>query len=477
MHHKYSIVRGDVQARGSCTITIYHHHNLFIHHRSVHSFIPITRAALGEERRAGWWQLRSHPAMSTPAANEIQPDRELARGLPPAHHSGAPATAASASKNDAATAIAALGVDALSLALGFLAWRDVLGCRVVCGRFKDAASIAPVPPTDDVRGDRVVPAPCVDSRRACDALASVARTLPNLQQICFYPIADSYLWLTSREVDSVARLRNLRSLILSHVNVRLEKGRRFPAPFEFPRLRKLRLSNVDGLTLDLGSLSGFPVLEDLYCSNIRHLRGGIECLRPLQSTLRVVAIKSCPGVNGDFMDLADFPGLETLEIKDAPVGGDVRKLKDRDFPALKHLSLPTGAYGFGIFARVADAPEVMRAFCRLGKRNGTVIDGGRRWYLSDDSVDRYGIDVFSLLVPPFEIELVRAGPRVGWRWTNGQRRGCCEINWYGDDPPEGSDDREEYLNDLKGHSIDIGLFKGFCMPPTEEEYKRLSTHW
>ena len=51
------------------------------------------------------------------------------------------------------------------------------------------------------------------------------------------------------------------------------------------------------------------------------------------------------------------------------------------------------------------------------KSNGLVIEYGRQWWLSENSLDHYGIDI-SLLVPPFRVEIVEAGPRMRWRWTN-----------------------------------------------------------
>lgn len=124
----------------------------------------------------------------------------------------------------------------------------------------------------------------------------------------------------------------------------------------------------------------------------------------------------------------------------------------------------------------------MDVFCRIEKRRQatTALDDRsdrRCWRLSNNSVDRYGVDIFSLLVPPFGIELVRAGPRVGWRWTNGQRRGCCEINWYDEEPMEGSDEYDDYRKVLTTFSGDIWPFRGFSMLPTEEEYQRFTTHW
>jgi len=165
------------------------------------------------------------------------------------------------------------------------------------------------------------------------------------------------------------------------------------------------------------------------------------------------------------------------------VGGDARHITDGNFPILRRLSLPTSVYGFGSLGCIADAPEVMNVlYHRLIKRNGTQVDFTRFRYLSRDSPDHYDIDIFSLLVPPFRIELVEAGRprrRFGWRWNNGQNHGSCETIWFENREPENmdADEEEKYIRDLEFIRQDVVSYRGFFIPPTNEEYQRMSTHW
>lgn len=198
------------------------------------------------------------------------------------------------------------------------------------------------------------------------------------------------------------------------------------------------------------------------------------------------------------MNFYDLPRLESLRISNnTPVTGDLRNLKDCDFPALKELSLPKSIVGGASFQfdSVADAPEVMNALCRLKSRNGTDIDSGfipchpywrenhfPSWRLSDRSIEHYPMDPFSLLIPPFQIEIVEAGPRVGWRWTNHQRNGACETNWIDIEPQlEGSESAElqllQYRAELQLLQNDVQSYRGFMCPPTATEYQRMTTHW
>lgn len=394
------------------------------------------------------------------------------------------------------TTIELLTVDITAITFGYLNWKDILQARVTCKKFKESSLLTLVPLSDTIRHGRILPEFCVHSTRACGAsLDAMTRALPNLQQICFYnadnaeDVSNNDLCITSNEVDVIARFRKLQSLILSHI--RLEDGNNIhhPTLFGCPHLRKLRLSNVEGLELDLEELSSsdgclLPLLEDLYCDNLEHLRGDIKSLASFKDTLKNITMKACPKIHGDFMVLADFPNLETIFMRNLPlVGGDARHITDGNFPILRRLSLPTSVYGFGSLGCIADAPEVMNVlYHRLIKRNGTQVDFTRFRYLSQDSPDHYDIDIFSLLVPPFRIEFVEAGRsrrRFGWRWNNGQNHGSCETIWFENREPENmdADEEEKYIRDLEFIRQDVVSYRGFFIPPTNEEYQRMSTHW
>lgn len=93
-------------------------------------------------------------------------------------------------------------------------------------------------------------------------------------------------------------------------------------------------------------LAGLPLLKDLHCYyNYDSLTGNISTLRVLTDTLTTVVISICYSVEGNFMDLADFPHLKLLNLRFTAVTGDIREIRESDFSALESLSLPSGVYG------------------------------------------------------------------------------------------------------------------------------------
>lgn len=383
-----------------------------------------------------------------------------------------------------------LSTDEIAFVFGYLSWKEILHARV-CKTFKHAASLTLVPPTDSVPHVLGKCEFCVESTRSYRALATwMANALPNLQQICFFNLPninngedpeygqDDHRigsHLPAHQIDIISAYKNLTSLTLGNISL----NGCYPGLFRFPLLKKLHIYDVERLKLNLEEISNCTLLEEIFFMALGHLSGDVKSLRFAKNTLQIIHIQSCSGMSGNFMDLGDFPKLEWLCLDDTSVSGDWRKLKGHHFPALNQISLPIGVYGscMRAFDHVEDAPEVMNVICALIKRNGTVIDEGRQWHLADESVDHYDMDIFSLLGPPFQIEVVHAGPRLGWRWTNGKRRGCCEVVWYDDEPIESSTENVVYVRELERLKAEIGSYRGFSRPPTEEEYCRLSTHW
>lgn len=385
------------------------------------------------------------------------------------------------------TAIESLSTDEVASVFEFLGWRDILRARV-CRKFRDAARIAPVRAWFEVGSDR-----------SFRALAHVAGFLPNLRRVTLGMSAslgrsimlmedgedpDNSLtppppWEPRHSFDAVASFRNLQVLAITGS---IAANGRYPSIFTFAHLKELALCGVDNMKVDLEMLSGCPILEALTCYCMTDLKGDLKSLAPLKTTLRSIEIFECFGVTGNFMHLADFAALRDLDLDKTSVVGDVLEIRDDDFPMLEKLSLPHGVHGGGrgaggdveTFERVADVPEVMRALCRLEQRNVRVVGS---WMLARSSQDRYAMDIFSLLKPPFFAEVVRAGPRVGWRWTNKKSMGCCETNWVGREPSEKSGDYAAYKSELEAIQANVRSFRGFFKPPTQEEYQRLSTHW
>jgi hypothetical protein len=127
-------------------------------------------------------------------------------------------------------------------------------------------------------------------------------------------------------------------------------------------------------------LDGLPVLKELRCDNFvalgtnRHLTGNINSLRVLKDTLEKVTISQCFSVEGDIMDLADFPYLKELKLNDTAVTGDIRDIGENDFSSLERLILPKSVYGGDgyVLQRISDAPDLMRAVYLLKKQRQTL---------------------------------------------------------------------------------------------------------
>ena len=175
------------------------------------------------------------------------------------------------------------------------------------------------------------------------------------------------------------------------------------------------------------------------------------------------------------MHLSDFPNLEQLDLSQTSVVGDVGRIKDGHFSKIKYLDLPKECFSLD---QVDDAAVVMQASCCLMRTNGARIGEHRYpWILSNNSSDYYPMDIFSLLEPPFHVQTVKAGSRIGWRWTNGRAYGSCETNLVNPEPVKEDSDYYKYMREMKSLQADVQSFRGFFKPPTLEEYQRLTTHW
>ena len=116
-------------------------------------------------------------------------------------------------------------------------------------------------------------------------------------------------------------------------------------------------------------LAGLPLLKELTCIESECLTGNINSLKVLKDTLELVTIWSCEDVEGNFMDLADFPHLKQLDLGGTAVTGDIRDIGENDFSSLERLSLPKSVYGgMGYkFQRISDAPDLVSAVYFLKK--------------------------------------------------------------------------------------------------------------
>jgi len=46
----------------------------------------------------------------------------------------------------------------------------------------------------------------------------------------------------------------------------------------------------------------------------------------------------------------------------------------------------------------------------------------------------------------------------------------CEVNWLDPEPDRESSDYAKYIEELQDINSQVGLYRGFHQPPTEEEY-------
>jgi hypothetical protein len=205
----------------------------------------------------------------------------------------------------------------------------------------------------------------------------------------------------------------------------------------------------------------------------------------LKDTLTDLTINHSDDVEGNIMDLADFPQLRALDLDGTAVTGDIRDIGKDDFSKLEELGLPHTIYGGHEyeFQRISDAAELMRAFYRLKKHHPSLKLEDMTGRLSQDSPDWYDCDEEldedeDYVSSPFCVSLVEAGTRIGYRWKDDLREEHCEVNWLDPVPDEESSDYEEFLDDLQRIECEQGdFYKGYHQPPTQDEYIRLVQEW
>ncbi len=403
----------------------------------------------------------------------------------------------------AAASAGDLSVDLLANILGCLHVEDIMRSRGVNEKWKEAVKMTIVPLNADV---------FVDGLESYNAMRVMTRAMPNLQQITLRDFEDERDESESDEYDSDSESDEVdpdnRRLkwsdgeephrqqaaatadwtthdigIISHFSklqiftiYEAPMNGRYPVLFNFPLLQKLSIQWCRFLKWDLGVLAGLPLLKELECSYNSCMTGNTNSLRVLKNKLEKVRIGCCDTVEGNFMDLADFPNLKKLELFSTAVTGDIRDIGRNDFALLEELDLPKGVYGGdeNEVQRIADGPDVVRAVYLLKKQRPTLTIP-ETWHvvLSEDSPDWYEPEDEDEETPPFYIHFVKAGSRVGYRWQTRYYGGYpCEVNWLDPEPDSESSDYEEYIAKLQEINREVDFYKGFHQPPTEEEYNR-----
>ncbi len=374
--------------------------------------------------------------------------------------------------------IAELGTDEVANILSFLPLEKIMYLRRVNMTWRDAAKKTTVPPTDFV----------VEEVKKYRAMGVMARVLPNLQRITIGPLGeDGHGWSlgedsditrtanrTTHDVEIISNFTKLRTL---NIGKYAGLSGRYPFLFNFPLLQKLSIDTCYRLKWDLEMLAGMPLLKEMDCVENRCLTGNINSLRMLKDTLEKVAIKRCWTVEGNFMDLADFPHLKVLDLLYTAVTGDIRDIGNNDFSSLEKLILPHGVYGGqgSKFQSIADGPDLVRAVHAFQNQRPTIKLWLGHWcaILSEDSRDWYDSADDDDDTPPFIICFVGAGSRLGYRWETNHER-PCEVNWLDPEPESGGIGYEDYVADYQRIQGEISrLYRGYYEPPTEEQYTLL----
>jgi hypothetical protein len=385
-----------------------------------------------------------------------------------------------------------LGIDEVAYILSFLPLRKIMCLRRVNLTWREAARITTVPPPDNTSTKFFV-----DSVKNYNAMNVMTTELPNLQQIAIGDLGRGHKYYDGEDPDEEEAARTTHYIYRAggvnvptrshHIDIisnfsRLQSleihaglNGRYPFLFNsFPLLQKLSFDYCCNLKWDLEMLAGLPLLKELDCENNPCLTGKISSLRVLKETLEKVHIDSCPGVEGNFMDLADFPHLRLLHLQRTAVTGDIRDIGNNDFSSLEALILPKGVYGGEgyMFQHISDGPDVVRAVYLLKKQRPT-LKIMEYWYatLSEDSPDRYESLEEDGDTPPLDICFVIAASRIGYRWETDDSN-PCEVIWLDPEPDRDSSDYAQYIEALQ-QIQQVNQYRGFHQPPTEEEYHRI----
>jgi hypothetical protein len=268
-------------------------------------------------------------------------------------------------------------------------------------------------------------------------------------------------------IRPIAKFQQLRILSLRRMGLHGQ----YPFLFNFPELRTLDVSGIAGLRWDLTMLKGLPKLEKLACMYNHSLTGDLKSLRVIMNSLSEICLFGCERVGGSLMTLADFPKLQKIDLMVTKVTGDIREIGPNDFSSIQEMELCDTIHGGGELMKIEDAPEIMLARSNLKKRHPSLFQD-KQLFLSHLSPQYY--DYYTghrSRDPPLRVEFVKAGSRLGWRWTNCEKGGSCETQWLDPEPNSTDEGYEKYLQELK-HTKNVDIYRGFKRPPNEEEHMR-----
>ena len=405
-------------------------------------------------------------------------------------HSKKPKLTHDAGDSAAAAATAAsIPSDQLANIFGCLGPKEILPLRGVCTKWNEAVknTIVPLAPFG------------IGGEQSYNIMRTMSSALPNLQKLklgyVYKRVGDVKFAdgedpderqardtanHTTYDIDMVSNFTKLREFELSGAPL----NGSYPYLFNFPLLQKLTVSGCHRLKWDLAVLAGFPLLKEFHCESNKRMTGNIYSLRALKDTLEKVIIVHCPQIDGNFMDLADFPHLKSLKLRNVDkIKGDIRGMGETSFPKIETLALPAHVYGGNgfKFMRASDAKDLIATIYSIKKqrnRHPSLFED-HDWYLSEDSPDWYEDEIMGRMCYPFSCCIVRAGSRLGWRWERKYDYTpdhCFEVNWLDSLPAKGSSEYQSYiqgLQELESYMNRFPFFRGYRQPPSEAVFKRL----
>ncbi|KAL3938725.1 MAG: hypothetical protein SGBAC_006419 [Bacillariaceae sp.] len=270
------------------------------------------------------------------------------------------------------------------------------------------------------------------------------------------------------------------------------------------RLVQLDVSRNPNVEMDLKLLStvrNLEVFSSSGCGN--RIQGQLSSLATLPD-LQICDLHGCPMVQGHVHDLAGNSNKKLLYLAlfGTSVQGRLLDLQLGDFESLVYIDWIHGGSAMeqqeaqesigvdiegnicGIYlgknlASISSAPMAVKRVFDLAqilpslRLNLCSVD------LSIMSPDYYRKPNQSSKGlyrrdPPFHVELLSIQGRRGWRWTNGTKKGACEIQWR-DPLPDFETKKEyaEYQSKLQLLTSTDSIYGGWSQPPTEEEHNDL----
>ena len=267
--------------------------------------------------------------------------------------------------------------------------------RRVCKKWTEAVRKTIIPANEEFE---------VNSVEKYNTMGVMTRAMPNLQRITISYLGEGHKYIDGEDPDEeraaetadyithdIEIMSNFRKLRILDIEAPLN-GRYPNLLSSFHFLEHLQIYDCSYLKWDLQMLAGMPLLRVLDCFVNSSMTGNISSLRVLKSTLEKITLLDCPNVEGNFIDLADFPRLKHLNLQCTAVTGDIRDIGGNDFSTIEKFALPKSVVGGSDyeFQRVADVPDFMNEIYHLMTQIPCLLlFWNNNWKLAENSTDAY----------------------------------------------------------------------------------------